>query len=61
MILPLTYCFQANDAIFSLKRILVEIVYSLVQINVVVTCNADRTCNHLGKNENFLSEMSNLK
>ena len=50
MILPLTYSFQADDVIFLLERVSVELVHSAEQINVVVTFTADCTCNHLTKN-----------
>ena len=61
LILPLTYCFQVDDVIFLLESILVELVHSAEQINVVVTFSADCTCNHPTKNVYFLSEMWNLK
>ena len=62
MILPLNYCFQTDVTVLFFGKIVgVERVNSADQINLVVTCTADCTCHHLGKNVYFLSDMWNLK
>ena len=52
MILPLTYCFQADATVFFLlERNLVGLFNSADLVNLVVTCTADFTCHHLTKNK----------
>ena len=62
MIFPLNYCFQTDVTVLFFGKIVgVERVNSAGEINLVVTCTADCTCHHLGKNVCFLSDMWNLK